>query len=632
MCGIYGIVSPSLSDQQIRKRLDTMGQLQRHRGPDDKKEVVFSINDRHLGFGFVRLSILDLETGMQPIVCEKDRSAIICNGQIYNYIELKSELRNEPFRSKGDVEVALHLYRKKGLDFLQHLNGMYAGAIFDPVKSRLILFRDRFGIKPLYYTEYNGNLVFSSEIKPLLAGSGLSVQLNRERLATFFTYRYLPGEETMFRNIKRLPPGYYLEYDLRNGQYKIERYWEYRLDGEISSLDLNESAEKFMELFKDAVRIRLRSDVEVGCLLSGGIDSSAVSSQAVEFKPDLKLFTVAFDEEMYNELPRVQRFLRANEKRFGKADLHASFCGKEALNQLPEIVRAIEEPVSLGTILPTDRVCQMTGEHLKVVLTGEGADEIFGGYRKFLVEMAAHRYNRSSAGRQKELLEIYPELYAYLAVRSNDPVKRYIQSESLFTENELEHLIGSESRSDLFPKDAVPALSGREHPLNAAIAMEARSRLPDYVILRLDKLSMRHSIETRTPLLDFRLAEFAATLPVHFKVNLDMGREKYLCSHAYFQHSLLDQETAGRKKQPFTIPMSDWLADPASLPDFLQEILLGDFVEKQGILNNSVLKKLVSSISSKGVGPDTLVSEADRLFAIMIFSLWYNEFFNAKRN
>ncbi len=628
MCGIYGIVSASLAKENILRRLAKMGELLRHRGPDDKKETLFSINSVRLGFGFARLSILDLETGMQPISSLEDGSTIICNGQIYNYIELKPEVSGERFISKGDMEVALHLYRRKGLGFLQDINGMYAGAIYDRPCNKLILFRDRFGIKPLYYTENNDCFVFSSEIKPLIAGSCIPVELNRDGLAAYFTYRYLPGGHTMFKNIKLLPPGSYIEFDLNSGRYILKRYWEYKFDINPSAISFADAKERFYTLFSDAVKIRLRSDVEVGAFVSGGIDSSAAASLAAALKPDISLFSISFQEENYNELVQVKKFLKADNSRFSSARLYTELCSRRALEQLPGIVRSLEEPVSLGAVLPTDQVCRMAGERLKVVITGEGADEIFGGYRKFLIEAAACRYHTLSPSRQKELDAVFPELKPYLAVRHADPAKRYIQSEMLYSNDELKQLLGSDAASASFPEDALPRLGGSEHPLNAAIAFETRARLPDYVILRLDKLSMRHSLETRTPFLDYRLAEFAATLPVDFKVNLDEPREKFICSHAYADFGVLDHETAFRKKQPFTIPLADWFAEPGLLPDFLQEIMLGGVIKEQGILDQDAALKEMDKITTCGIGPQTLVSEADRIFAIIIFTLWYHEFFH----
>lgn len=627
MCGIYGIVSNQLTAGRIYYLLARMRHSLRHRGPDDYKESVYPVNHTAVGLGFTRLSILDLDTGMQPIQCPIDGTAIICNGQIYNYVELKQTVSSEPFVSKGDAEVGLHLYRKKGPAFLNELNGMYAGAILDPLKQRLLLFRDRFGIKPLYFCENNGRFVYASEIKALFDGAETGRAINRRNIFTYFTYRYVPGGETMFRGIQKLPPGAFLDYDLSAGTYSIKRYWDYRLDQVNPDMDAEDAADRFYELFSDAVRIRLRSDVEVGCLVSGGIDSSAVCAQAALSHPVLKLFSIGFGVDKYDELPLVRQFLADHPRRFAQARLFSGDCRPEMLNELPGLVAAIEEPISLGTILPTDQVCRMAGKEVKVVLTGEGADEIFAGYRKFMIEMAAAHYPDLPQDEQQALMKAYPELKAYLNHRASDPARRYIQTEVLFTPGEIGRLTGMEHSGPLFPADARPCLSGSEHPVNEMIGFETRFRLPDYVILRLDKLSMRHSLETRTPFLDYRLAEFAASLPVHLKVNLAADREKYICSHAYLKHGLMNKKNAFRKKQPFTIPLAHWLADAKARPEFVDEILSGDMIRRQGILNPDFVSQIGKQLTSAGVGPETLVSGADRLFAIIIFTLWYDTFF-----
>jgi len=627
MCGIHGIISQSIKKAEMYQKLSQMGETQQHRGPDDRKNEVYRHNRWLLGLGFVRLSILDLQTGMQPIRCSADDSAIICNGQVYNYLELKEMVASEPFVSKGDIEVALHLYRKKGIGFLDLLNGMYAGAIFDPLKERLLLFRDRFGIKPVYYTEYNGNFVFASEIKPVLQGSGMPPRLNESGLGTFFSYRYLPGSKTMFNGVNRLPPGSYLDYDLSCGKYKVVRYWEYKLNRPNRNISWAEAEEELFYLFSDAVKIRLRSDVEVGCFLSGGIDSSAVAERCALNNSDVKLFSILFSDPQYDEQPGIGSFIRSKPERFKKTKHYFQKCGPETLKLLPELIRSLEDLISLGAIFPTNLVCQLASRYVKVVLTGEGADEIFGGYRKFLIEMAAAQYPHLSYKKQMLLINKYPELSGYLEARCQDPAARYIQSELLFTADELQDLLGVElNGDDMLPHSALPVLDGSESPVNAAIAIESRLRLPDYVILRLDKLSMRHSLEARTPFLDYRIAEFAATLPVDFKINLDLGLEKYICRRTYVHQGMLDQTTAFRKKQPFTVPLAPWLSTPCNLPDFLREVIEGDVIKKQGLLNSKMVKGIAQRVTTEGVGPSTLVSEADRLFAISVFTLWYEEF------
>ncbi len=632
MCGICGIISRRRPAEELRAILERMNRIQAHRGPDDESCAVYGGGSVRVGFGFVRLAILDLETGMQP-VADADGSALVCNGQLYNYLELKKELDGVDWRTRGDAEVALQRLRRFSPErALNDFNGMYAGAFYDAPGRRLVLFRDRFGIKPLYYRAIDGEFAFASEIRPLLSLGPAPVR--EELFPTLLTYRYLPGEETIFAGIRRLPPGSFLVCDLETGAFRVENYWQNLfppLIGPERGISLDEAREEFLELFSDAVRLRLRSDVEVGSFLSGGIDSAAVAAAAALRVPDLSLFTIAFREAVYNEFDVVRDFLEARERTFAGARHHSAFCEPKALAGLPELIRSLEEPIFLGAVLPTDQVCAMAAQRVKTVLTGEGADEIFAGYRKFLIEMAAVRYGRAGTRERDELERSYPELKAYLARRAADPLARYIQSEALFRPEELSRLLlagreGEFAIRGLEELGAAPRLVGDEHPLNAALAVESRCRLPDYVILRLDKLSMRHSLETRTPFLDYRLAEFAARLPVSFKIDLAAGREKYLCRRAFSDSGLLDEKTAWRRKQPFTSPLADWLADREKWPEAVTEALAGGMIARHGVLDEAMVAELIRGVTTAGVGPATLVSGADRLFAVLVFTLWYEEF------
>ncbi len=631
MCGIYGIISKYLDSSALRERLVQMGKRQSHRGPDGQKEAVFSSDVKDgsfsVGMGLTRLAILDLVTGMQPISSRADGATIVCNGQIYNYVELRPMVSDCDFVSKGDVEVALHLYRKAGTGFLEQLNGMYGGAIYDPVRKRVLLFRDRFGIKPLYYAQNAEGFAFASEIKPLFSALGITPAINRDNLHAYFTYRYVPGSTTLFHSIRRVPPGSFLDYDLESGTFTIHRYWNYRPDEGTGRLTLPEAAERFHALFTDAVRIRLRSDVELGSFISGGIDSSAVSSAAADVHPLMRLYTITFAEEKYDEFPNVRHLLETMRHRFGRARLVHAACGRDVLERLPDIVRAVEEPISLGTMLPTDQLCELAAKDVKAVLTGEGADEIFAGYRKFMIEAAAAGFSGFTPNQRQRLLCAFPELQGILAAGNErvDPGLRYIRSEALFPEEALKRMLGFEPKTAFSVTDAKPYLSGNEHPVNMAIAYETRFRLPDYVVLRLDKLSMRHSLETRTPLLDFRLAEFAAALPVSMKTNLSMNREKFICAYAYLKHKVLDPVSAFRKKQPFTFPMADWLSSKKDLPEFICDIMMGTRIAEQNILDPDAVRALSSSVTGEGVGPSTLVSAADRLFSVIVFSTWVDQ-------
>ena len=626
MCGISGIFTKVLSNSIVLERLREMGAAQRHRGPDDADEMFFSSSGTGVGLGFVRLSILDLETGMQPIVHREDGSAIVCNGQVYNYVELKNEVSSEHFSTRGDMEVALHLYRLSGIKFLDSLNGMYAGAIFDPLKRRVLLFRDRFGIKPLYYCVTSEGFFFSSEIRALLDGSGIPAEIDSESLPVYFSYRYIPGERTMFKGIRRLPPGSYLDFDLETNTFTIRRYWEYIPGRNIRIEDERECEERFIELLQDAVRIRMRSDVEVGSLLSGGIDSSSVASIAASLQPDMKLFTISFDDPLYNELGDVREFIGSEAGTFSNTTLIHRLCSPDSLGEYSDLIRSVEDCISLGTIIPTDQICRLASDHVKVVLTGEGADEIFAGYRKFLLEMAAEEIGIMSPSERSILMRDFPELERYLPVRTSNPRSRFIQSELLFSPLELTELLDREISVVPFPEDAMPVLDENVNPVDQLLAMECRSRLPDYVVLRLDKLSMRHSLETRTPYLDFRLAEFAADLPIRMKVNLARRMGKFICRTALENKGIVDSRTAQRRKKPFTIPMAAWLLRRHDVPGFIRDIFEGSETERQGILAPGMVRQMWGRISSEGVGPDTLVSEADRVFAVMTFSLWMKEY------
>jgi asparagine synthase (glutamine-hydrolysing) len=269
----------------------------------------------------------------------------------------------------------------------------------------------------------------------------------------------------------------------------------------------------------------------------------------------------------------------------------------------------------------------MAARQLKVVLTGEGADEIFGGYRKFVIEAAVSRFPQMTRQQQQACLDAYPELESFLSNVPIDPVRRYIRTETLFSLDQIRRLTGCTSLGDPMPEDARPVLTGVEDPVNQMIAFECRMRLPEYVVLRLDRLSMRHGLEARTPLLDFRLAEFAATLPVNFKIDLLKQQEKFICRFAYLKHGIIDRKTAMRRKQPFTIPLTDWLLERQDLPDVFCDILYDDMIARHGILNPDAIKALSGQATADGAGPDTLVSAADQLFSIVVFSLWYETFF-----
>jgi len=623
MCGFSGFCALSIREDEGAVILRGMAEAQSHRGPDDSAVL----HRGSVGLSFVRLSILDLETGMQPIVSKEDGTAIACNGQIYNYIELRKELPYGHYETAGDMEVALNAYRHLGESFPNSLNGMFAGVIHDPEKNAMFLFRDRFGIKPVYYTETSRGFFFASEIKPLLGVPGVRCEMDSSLLPAFFTYRYIPGEKTLFKGIYKLPPASILKLNTESGEFTVKQYWEWSFPSSGRNISVAEATEEFNRLFTDAVRIRLRSDVEVGSFISGGIDSSAVASIAAIHKPAIKLFTIGFDENKYDETADVDQFLALMGSRFSRAESVKRNCVSNQLGVLPDLVRSIEEPISLGTMVPTDQVCSLASERLKVVLSGEGADEIFAGYRKFLVEAAALEYPDASVEEKRRLLLMCPELSLRLGGSDEDHIMRHIASERLFSHGELVPLLGLAKEPELDASSIIPqSLTASTNPISAMQAIEVRSRLPHYVNLRLDKLSMRHSLETRTPFLDYRLAEFSASLPVKLRVNLKAAQEKYICRESFHRFGVLPHSVTNRSKKPFTMPIADWFSHSATLPDSIQDILLGNEVHRQGILDGDLVRKYAKEVTGSGVGPETMVSAGDRIFAIVVFSLWYREF------
>ncbi len=621
MGGVCGIVSVVFPEDRIKELIAGMSNLQRHRGPEG--HAVFT--EGRVGIGFNGPVKPGRSRGMQPMRFPDDGVTVACDGRIYNRTELKSMMPAREYDTDGDAEVVLHLYRRMGTGFLRHLNGMYAGAIYDPGMKRLILFRDRFGVKPMHYAATETGFFFSSEVEPLLTAPGVASEPDLTMLPAFFTYRYLPGDKTIFRGVFRLPPASFLEYDLTAGAHRIRRYWECCPGIPEKYVDEDEASEEFIRLFREALEIRLRSDVELGGFISGGIDSSAVALLTAKAKPDLKMFTVSFDEPGYDETSLVDEFIAEQSPVFRRTSRFMRKCTRDSLKQLPRIIRAIGEPLSLGAVIPTDTLCALASEKVKAVVTGEGADEIFAGYRKFLVEDAFLRYRDAPPGERKQLEALYPELPGRAAMGDLDAVGRHIAGEALFSPEELRRLLGTEGIPSVhLPLEGLPDLSG-VHPVQAMQAIECRTRLPDYVITRLDRLSVRYGLEARTPFLDFRLAEFAASLPVGLKVRSGQSLDKYICRKAFAGSGILPEKTAFRPKKPFTIPMARWFERPDLLPDEIRDVVEGDEVGRQGILDAEMVKELASSVSGRGVGPETLRSAADRFFAVLVFTLWYRE-------
>lgn len=606
MCGIHGILDKSLSPAVMQLSLQEMAAAQRHRGPDDRAETIYQNSDYGVGLGFVRLSILDLETGMQPITSLRSGSSIVCNGQIYNYRELKRGLASNVFTTKGDIEVALHLYDQMGIEFLHHLNGMYAGAIYDPHRRRLVLFTDRFGIKPLYYAHVDGRFCFASEIKALRKALPLASGVNNNLLPLYLSYGYTPGENTLVEHVKRLQPGSFLIFDFNTDKVTTSTYWSYQPVPD-NAITVEDAADQFTELLDDAVALRLQADVPVGSLLSGGIDSCAVATLATRSHPDLAFYSVAFEQEAFDESAKVSEFARSWLTGNAAANVSFTCCNRDSLADLPAIIYHLDEPTAKTSLLPTWQLFKMVGEQHKAVLSGEGADELFAGYGWFWIDPGQRH-----------------------GVPGQSPEELYLGCRSFFSNEEIGRLLQIDPPEVRLPEEVLAGLALESGPLETTLQLESRCRLPTCNLMRVDKLAMAHSVEARTPFLDYRIAEFAMTLPADLKLGSTPIEQKYVCREAFDRHGILPAWINRARKQPFCAPIDDWLRDPAEMPEFLQSIAAFKHPLFTDCIDPVQAQKMTEGFLLDTTTPFTNVTATDRFWSLCVLAVWYEQNLNGQ--
>jgi asparagine synthase (glutamine-hydrolysing) len=605
MCGIHGIINTKGDTHETLHLVRKMGRAQQHRGPDNKDQIAIPLaNNVTIGLGFVRLEILDLQTGMQPITNQRSGSTIVCNGQIYNYKAIKQEIDNNFLTTRGDIEVALHLYDKTGLEFLHKLNGMYAGAIFDPNRKQLILFNDRFGIKPLYFTKKEGGFYFASEIKSIRAALPTPLSINKKALPLYLMLGYVPGEMTLYEGVYRLEPGSCLIYDLATGCSETFSYWSYSPEVQ-SELQAEDTAEKLTGLLEDAVQLRLNADVPVGSLISSGIDSCAVSTIASKLNPQTSLYSIGFENEDFDESLQVHDFVLNWLGAESHDSVRTTLCKKNVLHDLPEIIHHLDEPLSKTVLLPTWQLLKIVGEKHKVVLTGEGADELFAGYSWFWLDSTERNIDHFT----------------------KDPIQLYSNRQHFFDAKEISSLLNSEYSQFKLPKKISSRLDRKNGLLEMLLQLEIRCRLPASNLMRLDKLSMAHSVEARTPFLDYRIAELASTLQPDLKLGSRRALQKKICRDAFLKKSILPESITKTPKQPFCAPIDDWLRDSKNLPDFLREILIFRHSLFEDVIDPSATKKLISGYQADRTTPFTDVTLINRLWTLCVLAVWYDQAF-----
>jgi asparagine synthase (glutamine-hydrolysing) len=627
MCGIVGFHTEHKKDRDdLYRRIYNMTSCLKHRGPDGEG---FYVGD-NVALGHRRLSIIDLATGQQPIFNEDKSKCVIFNGEIYNYKEIKDDLiqKGHIFTSASDTETIIHAFEEWGEDCVAKLRGMFAFCIWDSKADKMLLARDRLGEKPLFFAHYNGNFVFSSEMKSILADPHFDRTLDEEALSSYFTFSYIPAPLTIYKNIKKLLPGHLLIYE--KGRLRTQRYWELFFEPNRKKSE-DEFIGEFMELLDESVRSQLMSDVPLGAFLSGGIDSStvvALMSRANE--EPVNTFTIGFggniggfdDERKYARL--VAERYNTNHRE------HEVLPAFEGL--LEKIVRSFDEPFADDSTIPSYFVSQLARKNVTVALSGLGGDEMFCGYERYLGFRMSQYYNRVPGIIResviRRLIEGMPEsssgnyavnhMKRFVRSASSPYAQRYLgfvskinkkYRDDFFCErgNHYSGFDEAEKRYiDIF--DNAPA----DDPLNKVFYCDIKTYLPEDILACTDRLSMHHSLEVRVPFLDFKLVEYCATIPPEMKIK--WLRKKYLLKKGTC--GLLPKAVVNHKKQGFVGPMTRWLQ--TNLKELTLSKLSKKNLKRHGLLNENTVERILTDHYSGKEINDTLI------WSLIIFQTWHD--------
>ena len=622
MCGIAGFADrqhPSGSRKETDFALvHAMCEVIRHRGPDDEGIHV----EGGVGLGMRRLSIIDLSTGHQPMHNEDESVWIVFNGEIYNYRELRAQLEaaGHRFYTSSDTETIVHAYEQWGEECFARLRGMFGLALWDRRARTLLLARDRAGIKPLHYAEHGGRLYFGSELKSLLAAGAVDGAIDLESLDHYLSFLYTPRDRSIFNGVSKLPPGHALRW--RHGHAEVRPFWQISADQTFRGT-AEDAAEELRRVLADAVRSHMVSDVPLGAFLSGGVDSSAVVGLMAEASDrPVKTFSIGFDEPEYDELEHA-RTVAAH----FSTDHHEFVVRPDALGILDRLIEHFDEPFADSSAIPTWYVSEIARQHVTVVLSGDGGDELFGGYDRYLPHPRVERFDRLPIpGRRKVAAMVWPLLphgaqgKNFLRHVSLGTDARFIDSVALFRDDEKAALYSPELRASLRGASAKKTLA-RHFDRFAALAPHDRmmrfdfeTYLPEDVLTKVDRMSMAHSIESRVPLLDNRVIDFAAELPAHLKIR--QGRRKHVLKEAV--KGLLPPGILDRKKQGFGVPLDVWFR--GRLRDVFADVLGSARTRQRGYFQPAFIERIVQEHVS-GRRDHTL-----RLWQLLVFELWQRHY------
>lgn len=615
MCGIAGIVDTTGRpvDPALLRAMTT---AQAHRGPDGEGFVCRG----PVGLGHRRLAIIDLATGDQPMANDDESIWIVFNGEIYNFLELRRELEAEGvrFRTTSDTEVILRAYEADGPDCVSRLRGMFAFAILDQRTRRILLARDRVGIKPLVYSWDGRRLLFASELKGLLADPSLARDVSWEALGQYLTYHYVPAPGTIFRAARKLPPASTLILSLDGGSPRISRYWSLRFAPTqgITEADWSEGLRAHLA---DAVRSHMVSDVPIGAFLSGGVDSGTVVALMAEASSrPVRTFSIGFAEADFNEL----RYARQVAARYG-TDHYELVVKPSALEVLPVLAWHFDEPFADSSAIPTYYVSRITREHVTVALSGDGGDENFAGYLRYARALELHdrldgrlgHLVRPLAGMAAHLLPVGAPGQAYAGLVAAAPLERYRRLVTYERAETLRRLLSDDCAAAAMSAGPPTGFSdfGRGEPpdyVSALQQIDIETYLPDDILAKVDRTSMAVSLEARVPLLDHVLMEFVATIPSALKLKGGVG--KHLLKHA--MGPLLPDEILTRRKTGFGVPLGAWFRH--ELRDLTRDVLLSRTAVERGIFRTTEIEALLQT-------HDTGRRDCSaRLWALMCFELW----------
>jgi asparagine synthase (glutamine-hydrolysing) len=619
MCGIYGMLhlgGAAASSESLRP----MAERTVHRGPDDEG----SYADGPLAFGMRRLSIIDVAGGHQPLFNEDGSLSLVANGEIYNYRALRGELtaQGHRFRTASDCETIVHLYEEHGDAFVERLNGMFAFALWDSRRQRLLLGRDRLGIKPLYLCNDGRRLVFASEAKAILALPGMHAELDPAALSSYLELGYVPAPQSIFRGIRKLPPATLLSAE--RGKIGQRRYWQVPAEVDRAPSE-GEWVARVRERLEESVRMQMVSDVPIGAFLSGGVDSSAVVAfMAAHSERPVKTYAIGFGggeaEDYYNELP----YARKVAQRFG-TEHHEILVRPDTAALLPPLLWQMDEPIADTAFITTYLVSQFARRDVTVILSGVGGDELFGGYRRYLGSHYQAYFDRLPSGlrrvasalgdklpgdRHTPLLNALRLAKGFLSATGLPFDERYRSYVEVFPDDAAAALLRKPrtSERDALAEAFLAATSADE--LNQMLAVDAQTQLPDDLLLLTDKMSMAVSLECRVPLLDHELVELAARMPQEVKIR--GGRLKHALKSAL--RDVLPPDIIERKKRGFGTPMGAWLK--GELAPLVRELLSPESIEARGLFRSPEVAALIAAHGANRL------DGTDRLLALLNLEIW----------